>query len=222
MISEKTIELNLTLEWVNYLSNYFNRPCYAWGPSLQQEARWGFDAAIGRSGRFSYIQFKRAKPERGGLKYELNRTKNRDQHRLLCELEQLGFVVYYGLPLFTTIQHIAANRRSLLTPLHTAWYPPRRITMPGGGVGHHDLHVHSGRWFVTSTPKDISPPDDFSKLLDQLLKSKHIELTEEVVKTINAKFDKAARNSQLEERSGKSDSASDDITNGAAILFLEP
>lgn len=160
IISEKTVELNLSIEIANFLYSRHGRPAFAWGPTLRQEARWGFDAAYGINGRFIYVQFKRAHDEAPGHRFELNRTANRDQHRKLQLLEASGVAVRYGLPRFTSLQHIQNYRRGLLVPPHTAWIRPSRITMPNGGVGHHDLHVHPSRRWLASEPVELGAEDE--------------------------------------------------------------
>lgn len=160
IISEKTVELNLSIEIANFLFSRHGRPAFAWGPTLRQEARWGFDAAFGLQGRFIYIQFKRAYVEGPGHVFHLNRTAARDQHQKLQALEASGVAVRYALPRFTTIRHIEVHRRGLLVPPHTAWLRPSQIAMPNGGVGHHDLHIHPSRRWLTSDPVELSTGDD--------------------------------------------------------------
>lgn len=159
-ISEKTVELNLSIEIANFLFSQHGRPAFAWGPTLRQEARWGFDAAYGLQGRFIYIQYKRAYTESPGHLFHLNRTAAKDQHRKLQLLESSGVAVRYALPRFTTLGHIEAHRRRLLLPPHTAWLKPSQINMPNGGIGHHDLHIHPGRRWLTSDPVELGTDDD--------------------------------------------------------------
>jgi hypothetical protein len=159
-ISEKTVELNLSIEIVNFLFSRQNRPAFAWGPTLRQEARWGFDAAYGLQGQFIYVQFKRAHSEGPGHLFQLNRTTARDQHQKLQTLEASGLSVRYALPRFTTMAHIEMHRRRLLLPQHTAWLRPSQIPMPNSGVGHHDLHIHPTRRWLTSDPIELSSEDD--------------------------------------------------------------
>lgn len=161
-ISEKTVELNFTLELVNYLSVRSGRSCFAWGPTLRQEANWGFDAAIGLSGRFIYIQYKKATVEGPGYVYPLNRTTARDQHSRLLQLESMGVSSWYLLPKFTTLNEIAAGRRRLLTRPNSTWIKPSQIPVPNGGTGHHDLHIHPTRTWLTSDPIEMSEPEDWN------------------------------------------------------------
>jgi hypothetical protein len=159
-ISEKTVELNFTLELVNHLSRAIGRPCIAWGPTLRQEANWGFDAGIGSAGSFVYLQFKKAYDEAPGHRYQLNRTKAQDQHAKLLALESAGCGVWYLLPKFTTLTYMALYRRRLLVSPHSIWFRPSALPVPNGGVGHHDLHVHPGRVWLTSEPVDVSMPEN--------------------------------------------------------------
>lgn len=159
-ISEKTVELNLTIEIVNYMSHMRNYAVFAWGPTLRQEASFGFDAAYGLKGHFIYIQYKRANVEGSGHLFHLNRTSSQDQHKKLLSLEANGVAVRYALPRFTTLGYVETNRRRLLVPPHTAWLRPSQIQMPNGGVGHHDLHIHANRRWLTSDPIELDAPDD--------------------------------------------------------------
>lgn len=166
-ISEKTVELNLTVEIVNYIHWKTGRRSYAWGPTLQQEATFGFDCAYNQNGRFFFVQYKRAYDEPGGHVFHLNRTKAKDQHQRLCNLESTGCATYYLLPLFTQLSYLAAHRGHLLVRPHTRFMRPSRIHMPGGGVGHHDLHIHSHSVWLTSDRIDIEDeePNDFPERL---------------------------------------------------------
>ena len=70
MLNEKTIELNYTLEIVNYRGFKTGQRAIAFGPSLQAEKFLGFDAAVGAAGQFIFVQYKRAYRENGGLYFK--------------------------------------------------------------------------------------------------------------------------------------------------------
>ena len=64
------------------------------------------------------------------------------------------------------------HRGRLLTRAHTGWYRPGAISLPGGDVGRHLLHISmpSRATTLTSEPTDISPPsdlEDFEMSLDR-------------------------------------------------------
>jgi hypothetical protein len=150
MISEKTVELNLTTEFVNWMWKIHHTTFTAIAPSQRQEANLGYDVSIVTSGHGFYIQYKRAHKKGSEYIYDLNRTAARDQHKRLCDLESTGVPVFYALPLFTTVTEVLQYRRSLLN--HTLWLRPNSIPVPGGGIGHHEVHfdASTGRYWVTS------------------------------------------------------------------------
>lgn len=158
MLSEKTIELNLTTELLNWYWSRQRRPAVAIGPTLREEARYGYDVAIHGAHHATLIQFKRAEPEPGGLVYKINFTKAQDQHEKLLVLERRGHDVRYGFPLFYEASDLIGYRRRLLTI--TAWPKPSQLPFVPGPTGHHYVHheFSSGRWFTTSEPYEMQSP----------------------------------------------------------------
>lgn len=150
MISEKTVELNLTTELTNWLWKVHHTTFTAIAPSQRQEATLGYDVSVRAGGFAFFIQYKRAHLRGTEYVYHLNRTSARDQHAKLLNLESTGVPVFYALPIFTTVPEVIRHRRGLL--LHTLWLPPSAIPVPGGGVGHHEVHYDSStrRHWVTS------------------------------------------------------------------------
>ena len=144
MISEKTVELNLTTELVNYLFFITGIRPYILAPSQAQEGTLGFDTSIGipGTGRPYLIQYKRGefKVRKNEYLYHLNRTALQDQHLRLYNFEQMGWDVFYALPLFHTPRQVINNRRHLL-PM-TLYLKPSSM-IPVGGiaamVGHHEV-----------------------------------------------------------------------------------
>jgi hypothetical protein len=144
MISEKTVELNLTTELVNFLYVITGVRPYILAPSQTQEGVLGFDTSIGfpGTGRPYLIQYKRAeyRVRTNEYLYHLNHTNRQDQHLRLYILERMGWDVFYALPLFHTPTHVITNRRRLL-PL-TLYLKPSWM-IPVGGipsmVGHHEV-----------------------------------------------------------------------------------
>lgn len=144
MISEKTVELNLTTELVNYLYVVTGVRPYILAPSQTQEGVLGFDTAVGfpGTGRPYLIQYKRAefRVRKNEYLYHLNHTAKQDQHLRLYILERIGWDVFYALPLFHTPTQVITNRRHLL-PM-TLYLRPSWM-MPIGGisamVGHHEV-----------------------------------------------------------------------------------
>ena len=168
MLTEKSVELNVTSEILNFLSARHGRSFYALGPSLQAEASLGFDVSVRAPGQAILIQFKRAYPEKGGaLSWKLNRTKAKDQHARLQALQKKGLPVYYALPRFHTAAELSNFRYRLLR--HTSWWPPLAIMPAGGPTGHHEVHWEPslGRWTVSSdepAPIGAEPADPFAVL----------------------------------------------------------
>lgn len=104
MISEKTVELNLTTEFINWLSHQHNTPYFALGPTQAQEAQWGFDAGVFGNSTGALIQYKRAYVNGSVWEWRLNRTKAKDQLFRLQQLEAAGHAVFYA---FLTSTHLA-------------------------------------------------------------------------------------------------------------------
>lgn len=168
MISEKTVELNLTAELLNWLFGVTNRTHFVLAPSQREEGRLGFDAGFYGSGPAVFIQFKRAYAAGSVMTWKLNRTTKKDQHKRLQQLEAVGVPVFYAFPAFWTEAHVIAGRQRLLT--RTYWVKPTAIRLPGGPVGHHELHLNitTHRWSVSS-PED-KELNAINTSLDQVLR----------------------------------------------------
>ena len=170
MISEKTVELNLNTELTNWLWKVHHTTFTAIAPSQRQEARLGYDVSVQATGFAFFIQYKRAHLRGTEYIYQLNRTSARDQHAKLVRLESTGVPVFYALPIFTTVPEVIRHRRRLL--LRTLWFPPSSIPVPGGGVGHHEVHYDSstGRHWVTSDDEiEFKPENDGVDVLSRIL-----------------------------------------------------
>ncbi|MBR09190.1 MAG: hypothetical protein CMP48_16095 [Rickettsiales bacterium] len=140
MISEKTVELNLTTELVNWNFHITGTRPYILAPSQRQEGKLGFDVSIGYPGSNpTLIQYKRAyhKKRKGELEFHLNRNTNQDQHLRLFILELLGHDVFYALPLFYQPSDVIRFRRRLL--VRTLFLKPSWIIPVGGLTGHHEI-----------------------------------------------------------------------------------
>lgn len=150
MISEKTVELNLTTELTNWAWKIQHKTFTPIAPTQVEEAKLGYDVSMLSNGFALYIQYKRAELKGTEYIYKLNRTKARDQHKKLCALDKVGVPVYYGLPIFTEVAEVLSNRRRLL--MLTLWISPSTIPVPNSGVGHHEVHYESttGSMWVTS------------------------------------------------------------------------
>lgn len=144
MISEKTVELNLTTELVNYMYVVTGVRPYILAPSQPQEATFGFDTSIGypTTGKPYLIQYKRAefRVRKNEYLYHLNHTSNQDQHLRLYVLELMGWDVFYALPLFHLPTDVINKRQHLLP--ETLYLKPSWM-IPVGGipamVGHHEV-----------------------------------------------------------------------------------
>lgn len=156
MITEKTVELNLTTELVNWLYTATGTTHFAIGPSLQQESKLGFDVAIG-GGSGVLIQYKRAYVNGTSWTWHLNRTAGKDQHQKLQNLEASGLPVFYAFPFFSTIADIQTHRRKLL--LKTFWVKPSKINPTGGPTGHHDVIYDTSTKSWTVHSDDPTPID---------------------------------------------------------------
>ncbi|HEY4541295.1 MAG TPA: hypothetical protein VIG66_02860, partial [Noviherbaspirillum sp.] len=150
MISEKTVELNLTTEFINWLSHQHNTPYFAVGPTQAQEAQWGFDAGIFGNATGALIQYKRAHVKGTIWEWKLNRTKAQDQLRRLQNLEAAGHAVFFAFPYFHTLTEVQSHRRRLL--VRTFWFRPSQIQPTGGPDGHHEVRFDSStkKWSVHS------------------------------------------------------------------------
>jgi hypothetical protein len=160
MISEKTVELNLSAELLSWFSYRSGKTHYIIAPSQRAEGKVGFDAGFYGPGRAVLIQFKRAYVAGTEWRWHLNRTKLQDQHLRLQRLESNGTAVYYAVPHFHLPAEVAAWRRKLL--LRTYWIRPSVLQLPGGSIGEHDIIFDEStqRWSVSSpSPLGLNPPD---------------------------------------------------------------
>jgi hypothetical protein len=215
LISEKTVELNMTAELLAWLRWTTGIAHVAVGPSLTQEGRLGFDAGYLGGGTGILIQYKRAYVAGNVWSWKLNRTQSKDQHDKLQKLEAKGWPVFYAFPLFATLQEVLSRRRRLL--VSTAWYRPSIINLPGGPIGHHDVNFDrvTQRWWVTSTPLDLPHPltiADVAEALDRsVLGPRNLE---EMVAALNGLFESDYT------ASGRPDAASADDDFSAMSLVV--
>jgi len=169
VISEKTVELNLTTEFINWLSHQHHVSYFAVGPTQPQEAKWGFDAGIFGNSTGALIQYKRAYVTGSTWEWRLNRTKNQDQLYRLQNLEQAGHPVFFAFPHFCTLVDVKNHRRRLLTK--TFWYKPSQINPSGGPNGHHDVRYDetTKKWTVHSDdPVELPPPVTLGEVIEQI------------------------------------------------------
>src|SRR5690606_1882711 len=169
MISEKTVELNLTTEFINWLSHQHNTPYFAVGPTQAQEAQWGFDAGVFGNATGALIQYKRAYVNGTVWEWKLNRTKAKDQLRRLQQLEAAGHAVFFAFPYFHTLSQVQSHRRRLL--LHTFWFKPSQITPVGGPDGHHEVRFDSStrKWSVHSEEgSDMPQPVSLGEVISAI------------------------------------------------------
>jgi hypothetical protein len=191
VISEKTVELNLTTEWLNYLFGRTHRVHFAIAPSQQLEAAVPIDAALtNRSGGGILLQYKRAYVDDPVWTWHLNRTAAREQHQKLQRMQQHGLPVFHALPFFHTVDELAAYRRRLLRH-HTFFFRPLSINPPGGPVGHHDLHydLARDRWSISS-PDDVEIEDPISlqEVARDLDKAFHMKNLQRVIEAFSEEF----------------------------------
>lgn len=170
-LSEKTVELNLTTELLNWLWKVTGHTHCAFGLTQQQEAQLGVDVATVGGTSAIFIQYKRAYVEGSNWRWHLNRTTGQDQHQKLQQLEGIGLNVYYAFPYFDSGSELAANRRRLL--LNTFWIRPSQIQPAGGPTGHHDVVFSSttGVWVVHSDPVPLPVPLSIDDVASDLAKT---------------------------------------------------
>lgn len=169
MISEKTVELNVTAELLSWLRYVTGRTHTAIGPSQRAEGRLGYDVSYHGPGVGALIQYKRAYEHNAVLVWHLNRTRRQDQHQRLQHLEARGYPVFYALPHFFTSAQVVAHRRRLL--VKTSWFPPSYIQPPGGPTGHHDVSFDTttGQWSVSSPePIPLRAPLTIGEVVDAM------------------------------------------------------
>jgi len=187
MISEKTVELNLTTELLNWLWVVTQRTHFVIGPTQREEARLGYDAGFYGSGPGLLIQFKKAHVTGSKFKWELNRTKLKDQHERLQRLEASGIPVFYAFPRFHRVREVASGRRQLLTK--TFWFRPSAIQAPGGPRGHHEVLFDSAAktWKVSSPdPVPIPNPTSLDEVVSSITRGPIGEAAmEDLVATVN-------------------------------------
>lgn len=164
MISEKTVELNLTTEIVNLMFNQTGIRPFILAPSQRAEADLAYDVQYGIPGaKGILIQYKRAhfrNPDE--YIFNLNRTSKQDQHLRLFVLDLMGFPVYYAFPIFHLESEVITLRRNLL--VHTKFVRPSRIMPIGGLTGHHEVvyYKNTNSWKVFS--KEGNPVEGIEDL----------------------------------------------------------
>lgn len=161
-ISEKTVELNVSRTVVEKLRRFHQIQAYALGTTQTEEQMFGLDVEV-TDGLWSAgcIQYKRLyRPSAGVWRWNLNRTTSRDQHSLLCTLQQAGFPVFYCFPKFDSEAEL---RQWTPPPLWTEvwWIPPMDLTVPAPVDDHHHLILDAaGKWTIHSgngTPLRLTP-----------------------------------------------------------------
>lgn len=149
-VSEKTVELNISRVVIEKCRRLHQRPAYSMGLTQAEEAAIGADVFIEAEPGWvgGFIQYKAMhRQASGNLRWNLNRTQNRDQHSLLCALESAGYPTFYCLPMFDDASEIAAWTPP---PLWTkvAWMSPNAMNVPAPVDDHH--HVEC----VPATPSN--------------------------------------------------------------------
>ena len=186
MISEKTVELNLTTELINWFGSVTGTPHFALAPSQRQEGMLGFDVAIG-GGIGVLIQYKRAYVDGNIWRWHLNRTTLKDQHARLQALEMLGVPVFYAFPYFQLPSEVRTYRRRLL--LKTYWFKPSQINPTGGPNGHHDVifNAATGAWSVHSeVPTELSDPLSIDAVASELDRQDREENMDGLMRAFNS------------------------------------
>ena len=191
MISEKTVELNLTTELVNWIFSISKVRPYILAPSQREEGVWGYDVGLGGvSGRGVLLQFKRAyftAPDE--YEFKLNRTKYKDQHLRLQTLEGMGIPVYYVFPIFHTPNEVITYRRRLLQK--TIFVKPSRIKPKGGPVGHHEV-VYKKTLDTWNVHSEEGVPIDYvegiEEVYDEVQENSNSGAVSQIVKSCNSVY----------------------------------
>ncbi len=201
MISEKTVELNLSMELINHINFQNNLSVFAIAPTQRQEAALGYDVEIGDKGDGNgiLIQYKRAIPNGDEYLFHINYTTYENQHDVLLQAETNGLHVFYAFPMFHTIDHIIEHRRRLLTK--TVWYKPSQIILPGGSIGKHTLHINriNSTTYVTSEPTPIEDPLSFVEM-NQIFSSfrqNKLSKLKDIINFLNSSISNEKTDSQL-------------------------
>jgi len=102
MVSEKTLELNVVAELLEYFRIFYSPKIFFRGLTLREEGVMGYDNSISLgSAEFTFFQFKAPK-RRNPTTFYINNNKKNDQHNILYNLAyQAGpGVVFYAFPVF--------------------------------------------------------------------------------------------------------------------------
>ncbi|MFV8598609.1 hypothetical protein [Ralstonia pseudosolanacearum] len=172
-ITEKTVELNVSRTVVEKMRRTHRINAYAIGASQAQEAQFGFDVLM-TDGSWcgGYIQYKRLYANGSIHRWNLNRTKHKDQHSLLLQLEASGFPVFYCFPKFDS--EVTLRRWTPPSLWSQVWWVrPSSIQVPSPVDAHHHVthNPATGQWQVFSdVGKEFTPePADFLGVETQLL-----------------------------------------------------
>lgn len=158
-ISEKTVELNVSRVVIEKCRRTHQRPAYAMGLTQDQEAGIGADVFIEDASGWTggFIQYKAMhRQATGAMRWNLNRTTHKNQHSLLCILEDADYPVFYCFPKFDHAGAVSAwTPPSLLEEVF--WVRPNAINVPAIVDAHHHVEYSSaGAWTVASEePREI-------------------------------------------------------------------
>lgn len=168
---------------------------YALGASQGQEKEFGFDVlATDGSWLGEFIQYKRLYVNGINHRWNLNRTTYRDQHTILCEIESLGFPVYYCFPKFDSETVLRRWTPPSLWK-QVWWVKPSAIPVPKPIDAHHHViyNTATGAWTVHSEDHvEFDPGDtDFAsvekRLLDMNIETHSLERLKDAYRTLMTK-----------------------------------
>lgn len=221
-ISEKTVELNVSRVVIEKCRRTHRRPAYAMGLTQDQEATMGADVfvedATGWTGGF--IQYKAMhRQATGAMRWNLNRTTHRDQHSLLCILEDAGYPVFYCFPKFDHAAAVSAWTPPSLWE-EVFWVRPNAIKVPSPVDTHHHVEYSTaGVWTVASEEPRGIPEEAFvsfeqveAELLDRPIRGALSSLLRAVAKDENATMNSFERYHE----------ALNDVTRGLNIFGFGP
>jgi len=130
MLNEKTLELNISAEFLRICRNY-DHQSFMLGITLRREKYRGYDSEVfGRLPQFwraavfqfkKALRFRRKTPLGPEYKFQINNNGNRDQHLLLYLMSGgRAFVSLYVLPMFITLADVRNQAPNLLQKTYFA------------------------------------------------------------------------------------------------------
>lgn len=190
MVSEKTLELNIVHELLEFVQE-FDAQSFAVGLTLRQEGSIGYDSRIlsqlPQTWRTAALQFKRARRKIKTMlgvefSFMINNNKNRDQHLLLYRLcRGQRNVAFYVLPLFLTENELKDSLPELTDAtavVDVANIPPHII-----GDRAHRLLVYPSHRFAFVRSEEVRVEIIYLGELKKLMLGREVGLSIEQIRS---------------------------------------